>query len=469
MTLHRVGGKLAAIYPAVLCLVIAVMAAWPTRALAQASIQTLRSNGPASNRFNIVFLSEGYTASDMPQYLVDATNALTALLSHQPYQEYSNYINAFAIKTNSVQSGSDHPNANIYVNTCFNSSYDPISDYYITIPADSSGQGRVDALLRALMPGCNLPVVLVNEPSYAGGSDGFGTTAIAATGYGMPEILTHESGHVVANLGDEYETAYSGFPDTEEPNTTQQTNRAQIKWNVWIADSTPIPTAPPDSYPVAIGLFEGAHCHPTGWYRPKLDCLMRHEYVSFCEVCSEALVLALYRNVRPVDAAFPTTTSLTVSTTQALGFGLSLLQPATHVLSVQWSTNGVPCNGATSPAFALLPQSLPNGSNWVSAWVKDNTPLVRNDPTDRLSQTITWALNVNLPKLRLDSPLLLTGGKFAFRIIGNAPQGVVVQGSTDLSNWFAVAPNSLLGGQLWYTNSGAESSPRTFYRALTLP
>jgi hypothetical protein len=86
-----------------------------------------------------------------------------------------------------------------------------------------------------------------------------------------------------------------------------------------------------------------------------------------------------------------------------------------------------------------------------------------------LSQTISWALNVSLPQLRLDSPRWLTGGKFAFRIAGYAPQGVVVQSSTNLSNWGPVATNSLVGGQLWCTNSSAGSSPRTFYRATTPP
>jgi hypothetical protein len=467
--LNHFGPGLAATCRAGRWLALALVVASPPIALPQASIQTIRTNGPVANRFNVVFLSEGYTGSDMPQFLVDATNALTALLSHQPYQEYSNYFNAFAIQTNSLQSGSDHPNANLYVNTYLNSTYDSNSDYYITIPADSSGQGRVDALLQTFMPRCNLPVLLVNDPSHAGGSDGFGTTAIASTGYGMPEILTHETGHVVANLGDEYETAYPGFPDTEEPNTTQQTNRALIKWNAWIASSTPVPTVPPDSYPAVIGLFEGAHYHATGWYRPKLDCLMRHSYVPFCEVCSEALVLAIYRGVRPVDAVSPAATNLSVSTPQALTFSLTLLQPATHNLSVQWFTNNTIVAGATNAALTLSPSSLGDGNHRVSAVVRDSTLLVRNDPTNLLSQAVSWAVSINLPQLQLDSPLWLTGGGFAFRILGNAPQGVLVQGSTNLLNWFGVATNSLGASQFWYTNSQSGNTSRMFYRAVTPP
>jgi hypothetical protein len=448
-------------------------------AFAQPSMQTILTNGPVSNRLNIVALSEGYMTNQLAQFAVDATNAVKALLSHQPYQEYSNYFNAFAIKVASNQSGSTHPVDGTTNDTYFHSAYDPVSDYLITIPPNfadanySHGQGKVDALLQTFMPTCQLPILLVND-IVPGGSDGFNKTAIVSTNAvwaemppSLPAILTHETGHVLANLGDEYTNAYPGFPDTEEPNTTQQTNRALIKWKAWIASDTPVPTMPPDSYPAVIGLFQGAHYHTTGWYRPKLECLMRDLYAPFCDVCSEALVLAIYQRVRPVDGFSPASTNFSVSPTQALTFSLSLLQPATHNLDVQWFTNGVPQTGATNLGFTLLPQSFANGTNWVGAVVHDSTPLVRNDPTNLLSQTVTWA--VSLLQLRLDSPTWLAGGKFAFRVAGNAPQGVVVQSSTNLLNWLPVKTNSLVGGQLWYTNSAAGTSSRTFYRATTPP
>lgn len=449
-------------------MVVTILAASALGALAQPSLQTILTNGPISNRLNVVVLSEGYTSNQLAQFLGDATNAVNALLSHQPYQEYSNYFNAFAIKVASNASGSDHPAYGYYVDTYFNSSYDSDSDRLITIPTGNTGQGKVDALLRTNMPNCHLPILLVNDTA-DGGSDGFNKTAIASIGYELPEILAHETGHVLANLGDEYTNANPGFPDIEEPNTTQQTNRLHIKWNAWISTNTPLPTPPTSDYSSVIGLFQGAHYHSTNWYRPGLNCLMRDLYDPFCAVCSEALVLAIYQEVRPVDAFSPASTNLSVTTTQALPFNLALLQPATHNLSVQWFTNGVPCNGAINQAFTTLPQSLPNGSNWVSALVKDNTTLVRTDPTNLLSQTVTWALNVNLPQLRLDSPLWLTGGRFAFRVAGYASQGVVVQSSTNLSTWVPLATNSLAGGQLWYTNSAASNFPRRFYRAVTPP
>jgi len=319
------------------------------------------------------------------------------------------------------------------------------------------------------MPKCHLPVLLVNDPIHNGGSDGFDKTAIVATAYRLPEILTHETGHVVANLGDEYEYPYLDFPDTEEPNTTRQTNRALIKWNAWISPTTPVPTTPPDSYASVVGLFEGAHYHSTGWYRPRLNCLMRSNYSPFCEVCAEALVLAFYQKVRPVDAFVPASTNLSVATAQAVNFSVSLLQPAAHNLDVQWYTNGVPATGATNTSFTLWPGSLANGAHWVGAEARDNTPMVRNDPSNLLRQTIAWAVSVDLPQLQLDSPRWLAGGQFAFRVAGNAPQGVVVQSSTNLLSWLSLATNPLTGGQFWYTNYSAGANARSFYRAATPP
>src|SRR5213080_1747466 len=73
------------------------------------SLTPIRIAGPASNRFNVVFLSEGYTSSQLSQFRSDASNAFSALVLHSPYYEYSNFFNAYAIAVPSEQAGSDHP------------------------------------------------------------------------------------------------------------------------------------------------------------------------------------------------------------------------------------------------------------------------------------------------------------------------------------------------------------------------
>ncbi|MGA2864777.1 MAG: M64 family metallopeptidase [Verrucomicrobiota bacterium] len=359
---------------------------WP-RAHGQPAMTTLLTNGPVANRLNVVMLAEGYTSNQLGQFLIDATNAVNALLSHQPYQEYRGYFNAFAISVASRQSGSSHPVEGTKLDTYFGTTYDQ-ADYLITLPP--SGQAKVDALLKNSLPQCHLPVLLVNDP-VSGGSDGFNRTAIASTGALAAEILTHETGHVLANLGDEYTNAYPGFPNIEEPNTTRETRRGYIKWKAWIAADTPLPTPPTADYTEVIGLFQGAHYHATGWYRPKFDCAMNHVGVPFCEVCSEALVRALYQKVRPVDSFTPANTNLWLSPTQAAVFSLNVLQPATHNLSVQWFADGLGVSGATNLLFTGLP-TLGPGGHLISALVQDNTTLVRTDPAGLLSQVLTWTV-----------------------------------------------------------------------------
>jgi len=158
------------------------------------------------------------------------------------------------------------------VNTYFNSSFDSYGiQRLITIPPNdrdansADGQGRVNSLLATYMPQYDIVALIVNDTQY-GGSGGF--PLIASVNSSSPEIVIHELGHSFSGLGDEYDAANPGFPDTEEPNTTTQTNRALIKWTSWIVAATPVPTPETAGYASVVGLFEGAHYHTTGWYRP---------------------------------------------------------------------------------------------------------------------------------------------------------------------------------------------------------
>ena len=439
-------------------------------AMAQPSFVTILTNGPSSNRLNIVLLSEGYTSNQLGQFLVDATNTVSALLSAPPFQEYKNYFNAFAIAVASAESGSDHPNSASYADTYFNSTYDD-SDVQITIPpnfADSDyshGQGRVDALLQMFMPKCQLPLLLVNDP-VQGGSDNSGTAAIVSTASGSSVFAIHETGHVLANLGDEYTTANPGYPDTEEPNTTQETNYNFIKWKAWIdTNSTPIPTPPTFAYSSAVGLFEGAHYHSTGWYRPQLNCAMGNFSSPFCAVCSEALVLSFYQHVRPVENFSPANSNLSVATNQTLTFSLNLLQPATHPLTVQWLTNGMPMIDATNSAVTISASLLNSATSHVCARVFDPTALVRNDPSNLLTQTVTWIVRIEIPQMSLDTPAKLQDGRFCFRVTGTAPQGFVVETSSDLANWNFLTTNMPLDGEMFFTSGTPAGLGQQFFRA----
>jgi hypothetical protein len=432
------------------------------------SLTPIRVSGPDSNRFNVVFLSEGYTSSQQSQFRADASNAFSALLLHSPYHEYSNFFNAYAIGVASSQSGSDHPLNGMLRNTYFNSTYDSASDYIITLPNNSNGQGRVDALVQTYVPRHDLTILLVNDP-VPGGSDGFDKTAICSMGANYSDILAHETGHVVAGLGDEYTAAYPGFPDIEEPNTTRESRPDWIKWKAWIEPGTPVPTSPTADYVSAIGAFEGAHYHLTNWYRPGFDCLMNHAGpgIPFCAVCREALVLSFYRKVRPIESYLPAQTNLTITSAQPLNFQLAVLPLATQVFSIEWSLDGNVLSAETNSTFQLSAIQLSNGEHTVMATVRDGTDFVRNDPEELLRQSTTWQLSVSLPRVRLSSPLLLPGKEFVLCVNGYAPNGVTLESTRDWQVWTPVATNTLTAGQWWWTNSGPAEQTE-FYRAKLL-
>ena len=439
-------------------------------ASAQPSVHTLLRTGPNSNRFNIVLLSEGYTASQSAKFQTDATNALNALLSRRPFQTYRPFMNGFAVWVASAQSGSDHPAYGQFRSTYFNSSYDAVSDYIVTIPPNaadtnySNGQGKIDALLKAYVTNCALPLLLVNDAA-PGGSDGALTkTAIAYTGAGMADVLAHEAGHVAAGLGDEYTNAYAGFPEVEEPNTTRETRSDFIKWRAWFSPDTPLPTPASPAYSTVVGLFEGAHYHRTGWFRPSLDCAMNHPTMPFCDVCCEALVLSFYRKVRPVDGFIPTTAGLAVTSSKPISFQLNLVQPAEPTLVVEWKVDGNVRSG-TQTNLSLLPAELGDGAHTVTVLVRDGTALVRNDPTNLLAQTATWNLIVNVPWVQVDAPFRLKDGRAVFRVTGNCPQGYILERAHSFSDWRALVTNSLPAREAWYTNAEALPSGVTLFRA----
>ena len=448
-----------------------------SRAGAQGTLSTILTNGPTANRLNVVVLAEGYRAREKGQFLTDATNAVNRLLAAPPFQEYSGYFNAFAIFVASAQSGSDHysPSTRL-VNTYFNSSFDSYGfPNAITIPPNdrdknyADGQGKVDALLQALMPEYDLVVMLVNDTTYGG--TGEPPLAITSLNSAASDTVVHECGHALGGLADEYSTPYPIYTPIECPNATTRISRSLIRWTVWIAETTPVPTPATSPYTNLVGLFQGAEYHAAGWYRPKYDCKMNRIGIPFCEVCSEQLVKSIRHAVSAIDSFTPATADLSVTTTQAVAFGVTLLEPNTHNLSVQWFTNGAAVSRATNTALMLLPEDLGNGTHIVQAQVRDLTELVRNDPANVLSNSVTWNLSVNLGQLRLVSPRWLPEGQFSLGVTGTAPHGFVLQTSTNLLDWIPrlTDPTPLSGGQVYYTNADPGGFPMRFYRTTVTP
>ena len=435
----------------------------------QATITTIRTNGPTSMRINLVYLSEGYTSGQLPQFLVDATNMMNKLLTIPPWSSYSNYFNVFAISVASAQSGSDHytPTTNL-VNTYFNSTFDSYgTQRLLTIPPNdrdgtyNDGYGKVDALLQQLMPEYDIAVLIVNDTVYGGSG---GHYLLASLNSSSAEIANHEIGHTFAKLGDEYTSAYPGYPDVEEPNTTTNSTR-EVKWDAWILPATLVPTPDVSSNYTVDGLFEGAHYHTTGWYRPKHDCKMRTLGVAYCEICAQELVLSMYGAIRPIQDFSPVATNFFISAQTNVTFNISVLQPAANSLTVQWFTNGVAVAAATTTNLALNTAQLAAGTNEIKVVVHDPTSYVRTDPASKLWQTNIWKpIVVIAPVITVNKPQL-TGTNFILSVPTQAGLDSVLEWKNSLTDpvWIPFGTNSGTGGLITLTNTTGSGLTR-FYR-----
>ncbi len=368
-------------------------------ALSQPVLHSLLINGPTSKRINVVFFSEGYTAGQVSQYLTDATGCLNTLMNTAPFNSYGGYFNAFAVSVASNESGSDHPSRSVYRDTYFNSTYDSQGIARL-ITIDGTGSTRMYQLLQNLMPEYDLIVMLVNDPEYGGSG---GSIAIASVHPSSAEITLHELGHSFGRLADEYESSIPSPPSGGGPNVTQETIRTQIKWRTWILESTPVPTPEISTYNDVVGLFEGAYYRTTGWYRPKLNCMMRSLSMPFCEVCKEELVKSVYGLLRPIESFLPSTVSFSLRDSQTTTLSVLVLDPASHDMRIQWYVDGVHRTTATSPQFVASPRNLGIGPHTVKVVVWDTTTMVRNDPSGRLRDSTSWSILVTsvLPVARV--------------------------------------------------------------------
>jgi hypothetical protein len=263
-----------------------------------AAFTRIAGEGDPHKSLDIVFIAEGYRADEMEKFRGDVRRMADILFSYQPYDLMKDKINIWAVEAVSPESGTDVPGEGIYRNTVLNSSYYTFDlDRYLTT-FDIKGVNDY----AAVVPHDNI-VVLINSERYGGGgmyNYYSGTTSDHPL---TPQVFTHEFGHGLAGLGDEYyssDVAYEEFYPLKvepwEPNITTLVN-FESKWKDMIDPSVPVPTPAEPAYSGVVGLFEGAGYSAKGIYRSQTDCRMKsNEADGFCKVCQEAIkrVLLFY-------------------------------------------------------------------------------------------------------------------------------------------------------------------------------
>jgi IgA Peptidase M64/Secretion system C-terminal sorting domain len=327
-------------------------------------VETVVDNGLATKRVKFVFLSDGYTNAQLPDFIIRVTDFKNNLFTQPPFSNYKNFFNVYAIKVPSVESGADHPGTAtditenltthpaLAVNTYFNTTFDYANIHRLVVPQNVVA---INDVLRDNFPSYNQIFIFSNSPFYGGSGGTYATSTIEAR---SDEVSIHEIGHSFSSLMDEY------FVDSqpEAPNRTKTSDPLTVRWKNWVGSNN-------------IGVFNYGNDGSNNWYRPHQNCKMRVLDVPFCVVCKEAFVNTIYNIVTPIYSYLPSSTTPTLTT--ITNFSANLTLPIPNTLQTEWKLNGITIASSVDNVN-ISPSTLPVGNSTLTLFVTDNTPLSRS-------------------------------------------------------------------------------------------
>ncbi len=354
-----------------------------------------RGSGPPENRVDVYVCGEGYLLKDYRQrtFADQARRNIDGLLRMEPYREYASFFKfhlVYGISEEEEVSTPDEARSTLF-GAC------KLADG----PQVDVDRLRTRALLDQTFPKAwDTALVQVHR-----GSLGIGGSDIAAFAEGDLTTAIHEFGHSFTGLLDEYSLSPTGFglpPGFGDTgiNLTDRTDLETCPWRHWIEAGEP-----------GIGFHEGGAGRTKGlWHPSSRGCIMGTSTAFHCAVCREAIVLEIYRRVRPVDRAEPdpaTPIQLVRGSTKDVVLRVVVLKPATHAIDVEWTVDGIKpsAKDIRTDAFQdprtrewVVETTLPahlfigRGSRVVTATVVDRTPWVKLDKDKRLRQEVKWTV-----------------------------------------------------------------------------
>lgn len=349
------------------------------------SVRTIVNNGKSSNRIDIVFLGDGYTASEIDTVYNNHVSVLTDYLFNgslltQPFGRYINYFNVHVIDVVSAESGADNPGTGVTYDTALDATYyfDGVTERLLYIDHFTT-TSVMDAALSGTGIAAEMKFVTVNDSKYGGGGGDF---AVYAGGNSDSlEVAVHEVAHAFANLADEYGGTPSTYMGSEplEVNVTMDSTGA--KWQNWLGyNQEGIGT---------IGAYEGGLYFDAGIYRPSDSSKMRDLNSPFDAISREAFVLEFYKYVDPLDDYAYSTVSGPLVDIDIL----SVTPIDTALINVDWFVNGASVKtGVTSITIADL--GLSAGTYNITAKASDTTDWVRSDRSS-LEQEVNWTVTLS--------------------------------------------------------------------------
>ena len=231
-------------------------------------------SGDPAVKYDIVFLPEGYTKEELPQFKAKVQELTDSMFNYIPFGEYKDKINVWGVDAYSKETGTDIPGDDIWKNTVLNSNFYTFDSERYIMTEDFKAVRDVAS---------NAPydqiVILANSPKYGGGAI-YNFYTLTVANHAVTELIfMHEIGHGLAGLADEYEgdVSYEDFYPTDvepwEPNITTLVD-FDSKWKHMLNEDTPIPTPETEANENVIGVYEGGGYAKEGVYRFRQQSIM---------------------------------------------------------------------------------------------------------------------------------------------------------------------------------------------------
>jgi len=343
-------------------------------------------NGPGDELVDIVFMGDGYTASEQAEFLADATSAADNIFVYEPFISYLPYLDFHFIEVVSNESGVDNdPTQGVFRDTALGMNYWCNGIERLLCVNTSTAR----SIAFANVPGWDVIVPLANSSKYGGaGYPSQDVATAAAKNSAAGQIVIHELGHALGDLADEYTyggpfTWPGGEPSTANVSIYEASQMAaqDRKWADWLGASLP-------GFDNPVGTFEGGNYSVEGIYRPTNNSMMRALARPFNLVSAQELIVAFHDASDMIRSATPEPGAVSGEGSFAVG----VLETALGPMYTRWFVNGdlvVEGSGLYERSAADLGAGV---GDTVRVEVVDDTPWVR-DETARdavMTERVEW-------------------------------------------------------------------------------
>jgi len=259
-----------------------------------ASAQTVTkivNNGSDAQRLVFVVMGDGYSATtaDKAKFAADVnTLIVNGVLGHDFYAQNKTAFNVYRVDLVSQDSGVSTPGSpkNTALKTIYNGNQ---AQCWIS---DAPSTAALIAGAAPTVTRVDFYVVIPNATGYGGCTRG---NVLYITSGSPYTVASHEYGHGIGYLFDEYSSGFGTFRGTYHylNCSSIETTRASIQWASKIASATAVPTTflPGMNDNTSVGAFNGCYYFDSGLYRPVQNCRMRvvDTVHLFCPICRQVM------------------------------------------------------------------------------------------------------------------------------------------------------------------------------------